>query len=72
MKNVLYDGIVFSFSWLDSREMLADVFTKEVRHSDDLENLVKNNVFKLAQNTDNMVVCVAGEIKFLNRCDKRK
>jgi hypothetical protein len=73
MKNVLYDGIVFSFSWLDGhQDMLADVFTKEVQHNDDLEKLVKDNVFRLAQNKDNMVVCVNGEIKFLNRCDKKK
>jgi hypothetical protein len=72
MKNVLYDGIVFSFSWLESGEMLADVFTKEVLYNDDLVQLIKNNVFRQAQNKDNMVVCVSGEIKFLNRCDRKK
>jgi hypothetical protein len=73
MKDLLYSNIVKSFSWLDGHhDMLADVFTKEVWHNDDLDKLVKDNTFRLAQNNDNLVVCVEGEIKFLNHCNKKK
>jgi hypothetical protein len=72
MKNTLYEGTVFSFSWLDSNEMLADIFTKDVLKSDDLMALTKDNVFLRAQNKDNLVVCVSGEIKFLNKTNKKK
>jgi hypothetical protein len=70
MKDMLYEGIVFSFSWLEAEEMLADLFTKDRKNVDDLESLTKENVFKQAQQKKNMVVCVKDEIKFLHRCDK--
>jgi hypothetical protein len=72
MKNTLYEGTVFSYSWLDSNEMLADIFTKDVLKTADLMALIKDNVFLRAQNKDNLVVCVSGEIKFLNKTNKRK
>jgi hypothetical protein len=71
MKNVLYEGIVFSFSWLESEEMLADLFTKEIKHHEDLDLLIRDNVFKQAQEKKNMVVCLSDEIKFLHRCNKK-
>jgi hypothetical protein len=73
MKDSLYDGVVTSFSWLDGQhDMIADILTKECRHNEDLERLVKDSTFRLAQNDDNLVVCNGGEIKFLNHCNKKK
>jgi hypothetical protein len=71
MKDVLYQGIVFSFSWLEAEEMLADLFTKDRKNHDDLDSLTRDNVFKQAQQKKNMVVCLKDEIKFLHHCDKQ-
>jgi hypothetical protein len=73
MKQLLYEGVVSSFSWLNGKEdMMADCLTKEVKDSVDLENLVRANVFRMSRNCDNLVVCINGEIKFLNNQIKRK
>jgi hypothetical protein len=70
MKDMLYEGIVLSFSWLEAEEMLADLFTKDRKNADDLDSLTQKNVFLQAQQKKNMVVCLKDEIKFLYRCDK--
>jgi hypothetical protein len=72
MKDMLYEGIVLSFSWLEAEEMLADLFTKDRKNADDLDSLTQKNVFLQAQQKKNMVVCLKDEIKFLYRCDKVK
>jgi hypothetical protein len=72
MKDVLYDNIVQSFSWLDGeKDMVPDILTKECRHNLDLEMLVSENQFQLAKNEDNMVKCHEGEIKILNKHNKK-
>jgi hypothetical protein len=71
MKDLLYDGIVQCFSWLDGNwDMMADALTKECKNNLDLENLVLKNHFRLAKNQDNVVLCKSGEIKIMNRCNK--
>jgi hypothetical protein len=72
MKDLLYDGIVESYSWLNgSTDMIADILTKECCWNDDLEDLVTKNVFRLARNVDNLVSCNLGEIKISNKCNKK-
>lgn len=67
MKDVLTGGEVLSFSWLDTKDMMADVLTKQVKKSEDLEDVVLRNTSRLVERKDNMVVCVDGEIKLLNQ-----
>jgi hypothetical protein len=72
MKEVLYDGVVESFSWLDgTRDMMADVLTKECCWNGDLEDLVTGNIFQLSRNENNKVSCFEGEIKISNKCNKK-
>jgi hypothetical protein len=70
MKDMLYEGIVLSFSWLEAEEMLADLFTKDRKNSEDLDALTQKNIFVYALQKKNMVVCLNDEIKFLHRIDK--
>jgi hypothetical protein len=72
MKALLYEGVVFSFSWLESEEMIADHFTKDKKNHEELDALTQKNVFSKAQERKNMVVCLKDEIKFLFRSDKQK
>jgi hypothetical protein len=72
MKDVLYDGVVESFSWLNgTTDMVADVLMKECGWNKDLEDLVTENTFWLFKNQDNKVSCFEGEIKISNRCNKK-
>jgi hypothetical protein len=59
-----------SFSWLEAEEMLADLFTKDRKNSEDLDALTQKNIFLYALQKKNMVVCLNDEIKFLHRIDK--
>ena len=70
MKDVLYSGIINSYSWLDGRDMVADVLTKEAKPNDDLKDITIGNKFRNAFAEDNMVKCVEGEIKLLNPRNK--
>ena len=55
-----------SFSWIAGTEIVADVFTKQGSQREELEEIVKKNVFKHAKNEDNMVYLEDGEIKIKN------
>ena len=45
---------------------MADVFTKQGSQREELEEIVKKNVFKHSRNEDNMVYLEDGEIKIKN------
>ena len=70
MKDRLYDGKIKSYSWLDGRDMVADVLTKEAKPHDDLKDITIGNRFRNAFAEDNIVKCVEGEIKLLNPRNK--
>ena len=70
MKDVLYSGKINSYSWLDGRDMVADVLTKEAKPNDDLKDITIGNRFRKAFAEDNIVKCVEGEIKLLNPRNK--
>jgi hypothetical protein len=72
MKDMLYERIVLSFSWLEAEEMLADLFTKDRKNTEDLDTLTQKNIFLYAMEKKNMVVCLNDEIKFLHRIDKAR
>ena len=62
----LEDKEVHSFSWNAGTKIVADVFKKQGSQREDLEKIVKKNVFKHAKNEDNMVYLDDGEIKIKN------
>ena len=63
-KEDLEQDLVSSYSWLDTREMLADVLTKECRKNDHIVEVLKHNTFKNARSEKNKVILGDGEIKY--------
>ena len=66
LKHNLEDKEVYSFSWIAGTEIVADVFTKQGSQREELEEIVKKNVFKHVKSEDNMVYLEEGEIKIKN------
>ena len=66
LKQNLEDKEVYSFSWIAGTEIVADVFTKQGSQREELEEIVKKNVFKHVKSEDNMVYLEEGEIKIKN------
>ena len=50
LKERLVDGDVFSYSWLPTKDMWADMMTKEMQLPSSLENVILKNVMDLPQN----------------------
>jgi hypothetical protein len=71
MKDMLQDGRVSSFSWLDTRDMIADTLTKEAKPNMDLELMMLEGEFKHSDKEDNMVFCENEEVKMVNRKNKK-
>jgi hypothetical protein len=70
-KEMLTEGIVKSFCWLDGdKDMVADALTKETKFNMDLEDIVLQNKFRCRKQEDNMVICEEGEVKMVNRKNK--
>ena len=72
LKKRLEDGSIQSYSWLDTKDMVADLLTKESKDDDAILDIVQENKFKQAQNEDNLVHFDDGEIKMTNMIKKRK
>jgi hypothetical protein len=71
MREILTEGQVQSFSWLDGeRDMVADALTK-CKKNDDLESVVLHNKFRFQFCEDNLVDRNDGEIKMKNRRNKK-
>ena len=66
-KEDLENGLVESYSWLQTQEMLADVLTKECRNNRYIVEVQVENVFKNALSERNKVVLGDGEIRLINR-----
>ena len=71
-KDDLENGLVSSYSWLETKEMLADVLTKECRKNNHIVEVLRRNTFKNAMSERNKVVLGDGEIKLINRAVKDK
>ena len=73
MKDVLEDGHVESLCWLDGEvDMVANVLTKECKRNPFLDIIVIEDKFLKVLNEDNIVRCVDGEVRILNKCNKSK
>ena len=70
LKQNLEDGEVRRFSWIAGTEIVADVFTKQGSERETLNEIVARNIFRHAQNTDNMVVFNNEEIQMKNLITK--
>ena len=66
LKHNLEEREVDSFSWIAGTEILADVFTKQGSQREELEEIVKENIFRQGKTEDNMVYLDNGEIKIKN------
>ena len=74
LKERLEHGEIYSYSWLDSEDMIADILTKEHKDSlnKDVLEIVTENRFKQAKNEDNLVIFDQDEIVLKNRKEKEK
>ena len=58
------------FSWIAGTEIAADVFTKQGSERESLEEIMSRNVFRHAQNVDNLVIYENEEIRIKNLTTK--
>ena len=70
MKEKLEDTSVESYSWLRTKEMIADILTKECKDNPEIHKILLENKFCYARNTKNLVSCVNGEINMRNKIDE--
>lgn len=67
LKEKLEDNSVDSYSWLDTKDMTADILTKECKDDPEVHNIFLRNIFCQAKNKNNIVSCVDGEIRISNK-----
>ena len=66
LKERLLDKDVYSYSWLPTQEMLADVLTKEMKIPQALEDVILKNKISISQPLVNEVKVVGTEIRIIN------
>ena len=71
LKQSLEDGDVEEFSWIEGKEIIADVLTKQGSRREEMDALMERNVFGQAQNKDNFVKYVNEEISIKNFTTKQ-
>ena len=60
------DGEIYSYSWLPTQEMLADVLTKEMKIPLALEEIIFKNQISIPRPLMNEVKAVGTEIRMIN------
>ena len=66
LKERLLDGDIYTYSWLPTQEMLADVFMKEMKIPQALEDVILRNKIYISQPLVNEVKAVGTEIRMVN------
>ena len=66
LKERLVDGEIYTYSWLPTQEMLADVLTKEMKIPQALEDVILRNEISISQPLVNEVKAVGTEIRMVN------
>ena len=61
----LVDGDLYSYSWLPTQDMIADMMTKDMKIPVNLEDLILENVIKLHQSLVNKVKAVGTEVRII-------
>jgi hypothetical protein len=72
LKQALEDGEIEQYSWIEGTEIVADVLTKQGSYKDSLDEIIKENRFRHAQNKDNLVTYENDEITIKNLTTKKK
>ena len=62
LKERLVDGDVYSYSWLSTLNLIADMMTKEMKLPVNLENVIMENFLNIQQRLMNEVRAVQTEI----------
>ena len=55
LKEKLMEKEVESYSWLDTKDMIADILTKECKENDDLTQILFGGTLRVASNEHNLV-----------------
>ena len=66
LKERLVDREIYTYSWLPTQEMLADVLTKEMKIPQALEEIILNNQISISRPLMNEVKAVGTEIRMIN------
>ena len=66
LKERLVEGDIYTYSWLPTQEMLADVLTKEMKIPQALEDVILKNKISISQPLVNKVKAVGTEIRMVN------
>ena len=66
------DGSIDSYNWLDTKDMIADLLTKERKDDKEVLDIVIENVFRKASSNDNGVLFDGQEIKMMNVRNKAR
>ena len=66
LKERLVDGNIYSYSWLSTQDMMADMMTKEMKLLVNLENAIMEKVLNLQQPLVNEVRAIGTEIRMNN------
>ena len=66
LKERLVDGDIHSYSWLPTKDMWADMMTKEMKIPPALEDVITRNVMDLPQPLVNEVKVLGSEICMTN------
>ena len=70
LKQSLEDGDVEEFSWIEGKDIVADILTKQGPKREVLEELMEDNIFKHALNKNNLVEYINDEITIKNQTTK--
>ena len=66
LKERLVEGDIYTYSWLPTQEMLADVLTKEMKIPQALEDVILKNKISISRPLVNKVKAVGTEIRMIN------
>ena len=66
LKERLVDGDVYSYSWLPTKNMWADMITKEMKLPSSLEDFILKNVMDLPKPLVNEIIALGTEIHMTN------
>ena len=71
LKQGLEDEEVLAYSWIPGEEIVADILTKQGSKCEELEEILRKNIFRHAQSEDNMVTYEGDEFKIQNLVTKK-
>ena len=70
LKQTLEDGDVESFSWIEGKDIVADILTKQGSKREALDEVMKGNIIENALDDNNLVNYRNGEILISNLTTK--